>query len=55
VLLAASVVNAPVLGVVAPTLALLMLPPVITGVPIVGDVPKTSEPEPVSSGMTPAS
>jgi hypothetical protein len=52
---AESVVNAPVLGVVAPTDVLLMVPPEIVGVPIVGDVPKTRTPEPVSSLMTPAS
>jgi hypothetical protein len=59
-LLAASVVNEPVLGVVAPTDVLLTVPPEIVGVLIVGvasvgDVPKTRAPLPVSSVITPAS
>ncbi|MDP9651690.1 hypothetical protein [Paraburkholderia caledonica] len=52
VLLAASVVNEPVLPLIG---ALLIVPPEIVGVLIVGDVPKTAEPLPVSSEMTPAS
>ncbi|NUY33294.1 hypothetical protein F0160_22680 [Paraburkholderia sp. JPY303] len=55
VLLADRVVNAPVLGVVAPTLALLTVPPVMAGVLIDGLVPNTSAPLPVSSEITPAS
>lgn len=50
-----SVVNAPVLGVVAPTDALLIVPPEIVGDEIVGDVPNTSAPLPVSSETMPAS
>ena len=53
-------VNAPVEGVVAPTDALLIVPPemvdvLIVAVPKVGLVPNTNEPDPVSSEITPAS
>lgn len=51
VLLAASVVNEPVLPLIG---ALLIVPPEIVGVLIVGDVPNTAEPLPVSSDSTPA-
>lgn len=52
-------VNTPVLGVVAPIEALSMVPPDIVGlfkvaVPMVGLVPKTRAPEPVSSVTMPA-
>jgi len=56
VLLAASVVNEPVLPLIG---ALVIVPPEIVGVfsvalPIVGDVPNTATPLPVSSDSTPA-
>jgi hypothetical protein len=51
---ACSVVNLPVLGVVAPTEALLTVPPLMVAVLIVGDVPNTIAPLPVSSDSTPA-
>ena len=46
---APSDVKAPVLRVVAPTDALLIVPPVIAGLEIVGDVPRTAPPEPVTA------
>lgn len=49
------VVKRPVLAVVAPIGVLLMLPPVIVGDVIVGLVPNTSAPLPVSSETTLAS
>lgn len=50
-----TVVKLPVLGVVAPIVALLIVPPEIAGVVSAGLVPNTRLPDPVSSLITPAS
>lgn len=54
VLVACRVVNFPAAAVVAPTVALLITPPVIVGVDIAGPVLNTTTPVPVSSEITPA-